>query len=162
MAVTLAAEAFPAEYGTLIFDVTPNLEIFVYVLAISLAAGILFGLAPAIESSRSALSSAARGSTSPARSRRIQDFLVAAQVALSLVLMIAGSMLDSKLHQRAENGNGLQQQTRRRSRFAISRKGPKYTAARKLALVQQFERAWLLCPEWLQSPAPGRQANTAF
>ena len=91
--VTLAAEAFPAEFGTLIFDVTPNLEIFAYVLAMSLAAGILFGLAPAIESSRSALSPAARGSTSPARSRRIQDFLVAAQVALSLVLMIAGSML---------------------------------------------------------------------
>src|ERR1700679_3147868 len=55
----LAAEAFPAEWGTLIFDVTPNLAIFFFVLAISLAAGILFGLAPAMESSRAALSGAA-------------------------------------------------------------------------------------------------------
>jgi hypothetical protein len=93
LGVTYGAEAFPAEFGTLIFDVTPNLEIFAYVVALSLAAGILFGLAPAMESSRSALSPAARGSTSPARSRRIQDLLVGAQVALSLVLMIAGSML---------------------------------------------------------------------
>jgi ABC-type antimicrobial peptide transport system permease subunit len=50
-AVILAGEAFPAEYGTLIFDVTPDFEIFAYVLAISLVSGILFGLAPAMESS---------------------------------------------------------------------------------------------------------------
>ena len=91
--VTFAGDALPAEYGTLIFDVTPDLGIFAYVLAISLVAGILFGLAPAIESSRSALSSATRAATASIRSRRIQDFLVAAQVALSLVLLIAGSLL---------------------------------------------------------------------
>ena len=88
----------PPEYGTLILDVTPDLGIFIYVMAISLAAGVLFGLAPALESSRSALSSDARGRTAPVRSRRIQDFLVAAQVALSLVLMIAGSMLIPQRH----------------------------------------------------------------
>jgi macrolide transport system ATP-binding/permease protein len=134
--VTLAAEAFPAEFGTLIFDVTPNLEIFAYVLAMSLAAGVLFGLAPAMESSRSALSSA-RGSTSPARSRRIQDFLVAAQVTLSLVLMIAGSMLIRS------SINSLKMQTGYESKEVVDLDlqfpgGPKYTAARKLALVGEL------------------------
>ena len=97
--VTLAAEALPIEYGTLVFDVTPDLGIFIYVLAISLLAGVLFGLAPALESSRSALSPATRASTAPTRTRRIQDVLVATQVALSLVLLIAGSLLiRSSLH----------------------------------------------------------------
>jgi len=63
VAVAWAADAFPAGYGTLVFDVAPDLQIFAYVFAISLGAGTLFGLAPAIESSRSALSPASRAST---------------------------------------------------------------------------------------------------
>jgi predicted permease len=90
--VTLAGDALPADQGTLIFDVTPDLKIFAYVVSISLVAGILFGLAPAIESSRSALSSGTRGGTSSLRNRRLQDFLISLQVSLSLVLMIAGSL----------------------------------------------------------------------
>jgi predicted permease len=93
VAVTLVAGALPVEYGTLIFDVTPDLGIFAYVFAISLAAGVLFGVVPAIESSRSTLASSSRASTTSVRSRRIQDILVCAQVALSLVLLIAGSLL---------------------------------------------------------------------
>ena len=89
--VVLAGEAFPAEFGTILFNVNPDADIFAFAFGISLAAGLPFGLAPTLESSRAAVS-AARGSTMPARSRRIQDLLVAAQVALSLVLMIAGSM----------------------------------------------------------------------
>lgn len=91
--VNLLGQAFPAEAGTLIFNVTPDPATFVYVFLTSLMAGMLFGLAPALESSRSALSLAERSSTSPVQSRKMQDLLIAAQVALSLVLMIAGSML---------------------------------------------------------------------
>ncbi len=139
--VTLAAEAFPADFGTFIFDVTPNLEILVYVLAISLAAGVLFGLAPAIESSRSGLSSGSKGSTSPARSRRIQDFLIAAQVALSLVLLIAGSLLIRS------SINSLKMNTGYNSKGVVdldlqfpagSSDASQYTPARKLALVRQL------------------------
>jgi len=54
----------------------------------------VFGLAPAIESSGSALVSTIRGAgTSAIRNRRLRSFLIAAQVAVSLALMIAGSML---------------------------------------------------------------------
>jgi hypothetical protein len=66
---------------------------FAYVLAISVLAGVLFGLAPAVESSRSALFSTVRGAgASPVRSR-LRHLLIAAQVAVSLALMIAGGML---------------------------------------------------------------------
>ena len=88
-----AAGALPPDFGTLIFDVTPDLQIFLYTFAVSLLAGFLFGAVPAMEGSRAALPSAARGTTSAVRSRRIQDLLIAMQVAFSLVIMIAGSML---------------------------------------------------------------------
>lgn len=91
----MAAGMLPASYGTLIFHVTPDLKVLAYVFAISLAAGILFGLAPALESSHSALFSALKSNTgtSPVRSRRLHDVFIAAQVAVSLALMIAASML---------------------------------------------------------------------
>ena len=135
--VTLAADAFPAENGTLIFDVTPDFEIFFYVFAISLAAGILFGLAPAIESSRSGLSSGARGSTSALRSRRLQDFLIAAQVALSLVLMIAGSLfIRSSINSlRMETGYDGKRVVDLDIQFPEQ---SKYTAPRRVALIHEL------------------------
>jgi len=93
VAVTLVAGALPPGNMTFVADVSPDLAIFAYVFTISLVAGILFGLAPAVESSRTALGAATRGGTASARSRRIQDVLIAAQVGLSLVFLIAGSLL---------------------------------------------------------------------
>jgi len=61
--VVLIADAFPAEYGTFIFHVAPDLGIFAYVFCLSLVASILFGLAPALESSGAALSSALKASS---------------------------------------------------------------------------------------------------
>ena len=121
----------------LVFDVTPDLYIFAFVFAISLFAGILFGLAPALESSRSAFPSAAKGGTSPVRSRRIQDFLIAAQVALALVLMISGSMLIRS------SINSLEMETGYDSKHVVDLnfqfpEGSKYTVIRKAALVQQL------------------------
>jgi predicted permease len=135
--VAFAAEAFPAEFGTVIFDVTPDFEVFIYTFGVSLIAAILFGLIPAIESSRSTRSLSARGATSSARSRRIQDFLIAAQVALSLVLMIAGSMfIRSSI-------NSLKMETGYDSKHVANLglqfpEGPAYGTTRKLALVQEI------------------------
>jgi predicted permease len=136
VAVVFAAEALPPGFGTLIYHVTPDLPIFAYVFAISLVASVLFGLAPAIESSRSALSAASRGSTSPARSRRLQDLLIAAQVALSLVLMIAGSMFIRS------SMRALHMETGYDGKHVIDLNFPfpeasRYTAGRKLALVRE-------------------------
>ena len=134
---TQFANAFPIEVGTVVFDVTPDLEIFAYVLAISLVAGILSGLAPAMESSRSALFSAVGASTSSARSRRLQDILVVAQVSLSLVLLIAASMLIRT------SINSLKRPTGYDTKNVIGvdfhfPETSKYTAARKLAVVHEL------------------------
>jgi predicted permease len=135
--VTLVTNSLPVEYGTLVFDVSPDLRIFGFVFAVSLLAGILSGLAPAMESSRSALSSAIRSGTSSIRSRRLQDVLVAAQVAFSLVLMIAASMAIRSSIRSLEMDTGYE------SKHVIDldiqfSETSKYSASRKLALVHEL------------------------
>ena len=56
--VVKISAALPIEWGALALHVEPDIHVFTYVFAISLVAGILFGLAPALESSRPSLSSA--------------------------------------------------------------------------------------------------------
>jgi putative ABC transport system permease protein len=139
VSIAIFAADIPAEYGSLVVNVTPDLEIFAYVFAISLVASVLFGLAPALESSRSALPSAltANAATSPVRSRRLRDFLIAAQVAVSLVLMIAGSMLiHSSIHLlNTDPGYENKHVVDLELRFP---EGPKYNADRRLALVREL------------------------
>lgn len=146
VSAVLAANAVPLEYGTLIFNVNPDFAIFAYVFAISLVSGILFGLAPALESSSSALTGAVRGSTSSMRNRRTQEFLIAVQVALSLALMIAGTMLIRS------SINSLKMETGYETKHVIDveLKFPeslKYTPARKLALVREIRTRISALPE---------------
>jgi predicted permease len=135
----LLAATVPAEYGTLVYNMTPDLGVFSYVFAISLVAGILFGLAPALESSRSALANALKAHTgaSSRRSRRLRDYLIAAQVSAALALMIAGSLLiRSSLHVLKEDpGYNLDHVISLQIQFP---EGTKYTPERKLSLVQEL------------------------
>jgi hypothetical protein len=62
------------------------------VFCVSVFGGMLAGFTPAMESSRTALSSMVRAGTSSIRSRKLQDLLVAGQVAFTLVLLTAGAM----------------------------------------------------------------------
>jgi predicted permease len=137
--VVLIADAFPAEYGTFIFHVTPDLGIFAYVFCVSLVAGILFGLAPALESSGAALSSALKvnSGTAKIRSRQMRNFLMAAQVAVSLMLLIAGSMLIRS------SIRALKMDTGYDSKHVVSLElrfpeGQKYNAARQTTLVREL------------------------
>lgn len=136
LGVSWAAGAFPAEFGTFIFDMTPNLAVFGFAVGVSLLAGLLFGLAPALESSRAILTSS-RATTFPAGSRRLQDLLVTAQVALTLTLLIAGSLLiRSSFH-------SLQSKTGYDTKHVFSTQllfpeGAKYGAARRLTLVRDL------------------------
>jgi predicted permease len=148
VSITMIAQGIPAQWGSLVLHVTPDLGIFAYVFAISLVAGILFGLAPALEGSRSALSSAvnAISAASPKRSRRLRDILIAAQVAVSLVLLIAGSMLiRSSIH-------ALKMDTGYDTRHVVNLdlqfpEGPKYTADRRNALVRELRNRLAGLPE---------------
>ena len=132
-------QAFPVELGTMVLHVAPDLGIFAYALAISVFAGLLFGLAPALESSRSALFSAVRGKagSAPVRSRRLRELLIASQVAVCLVLMIAGSMLiRSSLHTLGmPTGYDGKQVVDLDFRFP---EGSKYPVEQKLAIVREL------------------------
>jgi predicted permease len=137
--VVLIADAFPAEYGTFIFHVAPDLGIFAYVFCVSLLAGILFGLAPALESSGAALSSALKASsgTGKVRSRRMRNFLMAAQVAVSLMLLIAGSMLTRSAIRALKMDTGYDSE--RLAMLALRfPEGQKYSAGRQTILVQEL------------------------
>jgi len=68
-----------------------------FTLFVSLLTGIIFGLAPAIQISRSelfeSLKEGSRGSTGGRRSRFIQSSLVVSEVALSLMLLVGAGVL---------------------------------------------------------------------
>ncbi|MGA8162623.1 MAG: ABC transporter permease [Acidobacteriaceae bacterium] len=97
VATKAIAAALPAELPRAT-DVTIDVHVLLFTLGVSLLAGIVFGLAPALRTSRTnlqdVLRSAGRGS-SGAR-HRLQGLFVAVEVAMALVLLIgAGLMLRS-------------------------------------------------------------------
>ena len=91
------SDSLPAEWGTLALQVDPDLHVFAYTLIVSLFAGILFGLAPALEASKPNLVGVLKeeGATFGRRlgKSRLRDVLVATQVAVCLVLLIAAGLL---------------------------------------------------------------------
>ena len=95
--IELIKAAIPAENPMpyyMVFSVDrPTL---IYTAVVSLIAGVLFGLAPALQASRSglheALKDGARGAGAGVRSNRLRSALVVAEVALSLVLLIGASL----------------------------------------------------------------------
>src|SRR6266851_4286375 len=73
-----------------------------FALLISLATGLLFGLAPAIHSSKAGLASTmregSRGSGYSAKAGRMRDALMVSQLAFAVVLMVgAGLLLETQL-----------------------------------------------------------------
>ena len=71
--------------------------VFAFTAAVSLAAGVLFGLAPALEISQpdvsSILRAEGRGSTAGRRRNALRSLLVVSQVALSVLLLIGAGLL---------------------------------------------------------------------
>jgi predicted permease len=66
---------------------------FVFALAIAVASGVLFGLAPALHATRSDLQATVKGVSRQAQRRsRLQGAFVIAQVALSLLLLVTAGL----------------------------------------------------------------------
>jgi predicted permease len=84
-------------------DIHVSWPVLVFTLAVTLATGILFGLAPALQASRTdpkeGLQKSARGSTPGRHKNRLRSALVVAEVGLASVLLIgAGLMLRTFLN----------------------------------------------------------------
>jgi predicted permease len=94
--------AFPAEPGfaSIAIDPSPSLSVLLFALIVSLATGVIFGIAPAwmvtrvdpIEALRGANRSTVRTGSLP------RKMLVVCQTALSLVLLSAAGLLSYALH----------------------------------------------------------------
>ena len=82
-------------------DVQVNAAVLLFTLAVSIAVGILFGLAPALKNwnadLQASLKAGGRGSTSS--HHRAQSGLVILQMALTLVLLVGAGLLFRTIHQ---------------------------------------------------------------
>src|SRR5207248_2353114 len=88
---TLAATSFPR-----VVEARMDLRVLAFTLLVSLATGLLFGLAPAFSSrhvTHDALKEGGRGGTAGAGSQRLRSTLVVAEVALSLTLLVGAGLL---------------------------------------------------------------------
>jgi putative ABC transport system permease protein len=78
-------------------EVSVDLRVLGFALAVSLLTGLLFGLAPALAAGRQSLGEflkeGSRGSTSGVAHNRLRNLLVIGEVALSLVLLVASGLL---------------------------------------------------------------------
>jgi predicted permease len=84
-------------------DIHVSWPVLLFTLAVSVATGILFGLAPAMQASRTdpkeGLQKASRGTTAGKHQNRLRSALVMAEVGLASVLLIgAGLMLQTLLN----------------------------------------------------------------
>ena len=80
---------------TLLFDLRTDWRVLTFALVLSIATGILFSLIPALQSSKPQLVPALKDESSMAgfRRSRLRNFLVIAQVSLSLVLLISAGLI---------------------------------------------------------------------
>jgi putative ABC transport system permease protein len=88
---TLSAGSIPR-----VADVTLDPRVLAFAVVVSLATGILFGLAPAWQASRGTLGAALKeGGRSSATSagRRVRNALLVVEVALSIVLLVGATLL---------------------------------------------------------------------
>ncbi|HXR98930.1 MAG TPA: ABC transporter permease [Pyrinomonadaceae bacterium] len=84
-------------------DLKPDATVFLYMFLVSLLTGVVFGLAPAIQSTKPDLTFALRSGNRARVSRpRLRNLLVIGQVAVSLVLLIGAGLLVRTL-QRAQS-----------------------------------------------------------
>ena len=86
----------PAEYAQNLADLRLNASVFVFALAVALLTGLIFGIVPALRSSRVSVSEVLKEETRGAgRSRGrvgLANTLLAGQVAASLVLLVVAAL----------------------------------------------------------------------
>jgi putative ABC transport system permease protein len=94
---TKTLQAFAPGVVPRLEEVTVDARVLMFALALSIATGLLFGLAPAVQASQSnangSLKDAGRSGGGGAKRQRLRDVLVVAEVALSVALLIGAGLL---------------------------------------------------------------------
>jgi predicted permease len=94
--VLLAIGALPPQAPEMTIDASADARVLVFALVASIASGIVFGLAPALQASKADLHAATKGDAAGTGRRsgaRLQGTLVGLQVAVCMMLMIATALL---------------------------------------------------------------------
>jgi predicted permease len=123
-------------------EIAVNAPVLLYTLAVSIAVGILFGLAPAVKtwnaSPQTSLKEGGRGST--VAHRRAQNSLGVMQVALTLVLLVGAGLLFRTILHLSNVNPGFQTQNIVTFKVGISHSLTKTPAATRTAYQQLIER----------------------
>jgi predicted permease len=145
---------------------TPSLAVLGFAFVVSFVTAIVFGIAPAWITSRSAPAEALRGAGRATRDRSssARQFLVVFQVALSAVLLIGAGLLTQTLR-RLENQNfGFE--TNGRVIVRLNADLSRYKPAKLYELYQQVERRILQIPGVVSGSysiySPMRGVNWSF
>ena len=122
---------------TLLFDLRTDWRVLTFALLLSIATGILFSLIPALQSSKPQLVPALKDESSMAgfRRSRLRNFLVVAQVSLSLVLLISAGLIVRSLQAAQKMRPGFNPENAVAISFDVSLQG--YDEARGRAFQKQ-------------------------
>jgi len=94
--------------GPFAFAVNIDSTVLLFTLGVSIAAGLIFGLAPALQASRTDLVTAVKGESSQSgRPSRMSGGLVVFQMALSLILLISSGLFLRALQSATEIDPGM-------------------------------------------------------
>jgi predicted permease len=122
----------PFAWGSVVLDLAPDVRVFAYTVAIALGAGILLGLAPALQASTPHITGALHddGTMIGGRMRRsrLRQGLVIVQIAVCLVLLVGAGLLARGLQRARSLDLGFDAAGVVFTRYDLRRHG--YTGAR--------------------------------
>jgi predicted permease len=123
-----------------------NAPVLLFTLGVSIAVGILFGLAPALKSSKTdlqtSLKEGGRGATSA--HHRVQNGLVIVQMTLTLVLLVGAGLLFRTIHHMWDSNTGFDTQHVITFKVGFSPSLTKTAASMRAAYRQLLERVGMI------------------
>ena len=132
--------AMLAESGPGSEDAGLNATVLLFALGISIAVGIVFGMLPALKSSKIDLHSGLKGGNRISTGSRTQRVLVVVQIALALVLLDAGSLLLRTVRNLARVNPGFDAQHIISFQVGLSPNAAKTPASLRTALQELVSR----------------------
>jgi macrolide transport system ATP-binding/permease protein len=134
-------EHLPRAAPRLVLDVSPDLRVWMYSLALTALTGILFGLVPALHATRQDLSTAAKseGGAFPGhhpRGDKLRGVLVGVQVAVCMVLLIAAGLLMRALRMAQTADTGFEMKGIIQAQFDLPSQG--YSADKAAVFQREF------------------------
>jgi predicted permease len=139
---TLMAIYLPADSGGLSISAAPDTRILLFTLAVTIVTGLIFGLVPALQTTKPDIGRALKDQASAVVSGghgRLRKTLVVAQVALSLLLLIGAGLFLRSLNNLSSLGPGFP--VDRLVGFSIDPSLGGYTPERAKIFLQQLTDA---------------------